>query len=879
MDDGEVNFTSSSEDGYFFVEYTTSDTVLRKGGEAIVVLNGTNAWITINNEKSNQGIGNLQIGGENLISGGRHFVKTGSNGEIFSPILYGGLTRDKTYILSAEKIKGSETKTFSLSRSQHYESTTHQDIEIGVPFTANNEYTYLWVYPDNNQEIEYKNVILQEGNVGTSFIPERGSDSGLSEEEKQQLKQEITKTLTDDDIFVDISNSQVRVLSNKSIQFRLEENHSWRDVLNIENLKDSNNKQVEVRIKKNIIQWKFTDISTWNNLIHINDLVSFKQEKRVTPTSAPGDLRNYLQIICNIYDNVIFSNGTYEIELIGKFLGITPKNGITLTFEPEALIKVLPNNLEWAYLFNLRYRKNIRFVNPNLEGDKYTHLGTTGQWGFGINVEFCENVWIENPRITKFWGDAIFIKDAKNVQIFNPKLPDNRRQGISIVSCDGLEIHNPHLKDTSGQAPAFGIDVEPDWNDQHIKGLKIYNPIFENNGMQGGGSYLAGFMLSTHRSHIIENPPKTKTVPTTFEIEMYNPTFIGDALSITAYSDLVVGYLKVVNPVFTKSRLCGIFFDNHKSKNFYTRIENPKFYDCCTLNPNDIYTAPITFYNNTVKKVQEGGTRNITILNPEFYASDGAAYKSYAIRNVTDNKYENDMENVVIDNVKVFGYNDVFVNNSGGSATHSNLHKSFKLTVNENYLPESTSNVLNQKNIPRVASNYVGTASNASIYLDDEVIPITGIVHYYMNSSESVSQKVIFGKSATQKQSVIFENVSKEQIDEIVLPKGGFIKMMKVRQGVWNLLNKSLNVKIGKDGVVSKSFNPETIDAGAFKSTVVDFPSAVVGDFMQATFSQYNADLDIKAVVSEANKVTVFFKNTGQSPIVLSSGEIKVRKL
>ena len=89
LDDGEVNFTSSTGDigGDFVVEYTTSDTVLKKGGEAIVVLNGANAWITIrNNDRNNQDIDNLQIGGENLISGGRHFVRTGVTGVIFSEI-------------------------------------------------------------------------------------------------------------------------------------------------------------------------------------------------------------------------------------------------------------------------------------------------------------------------------------------------------------------------------------------------------------------------------------------------------------------------------------------------------------------------------------------------------------------------------------------------------------------------------------------------------------------------------------------------------------------------------------------------------------------------------------------------------------------------
>ena len=86
--------------------------------------------------------------------------------------------------------------------------------------------------------------------------------------------------------------------------------------------------------------------------------------------------------------------------------------------------------------------------------------------------------------------------------------------------------------------------------------------------------------------------------------------------------------------------------------------------------------------------------------------------------------------------------------------------------------------------------------------------------------------------------------------------------------------NNSWNTRM-----VSTDFNPGEIEVGASKSTIVNYPDVAVGDFVQATFSQYHADLEVRAVVSEANKVTVFLKNTGESQIILTSGYLIIRKI
>lgn len=74
-------------------------------------------------------------------------------------------------------------------------------------------------------------------------------------------------------------------------------------------------------------------------------------------------------------------------------------------------------------------------------------------------------------------------------------------------------------------------------------------------------------------------------------------------------------------------------------------------------------------------------------------------------------------------------------------------------------------------------------------------------------------------------------------------------------------------------------YDPPSIGSGVTEITTVTLTGALVGDVVQAAFSRYNSDIEISAQVSATNTVTVKFKNTGTSPIDLSSGTLTVKKL
>lgn len=77
----------------------------------------------------------------------------------------------------------------------------------------------------------------------------------------------------------------------------------------------------------------------------------------------------------------------------------------------------------------------------------------------------------------------------------------------------------------------------------------------------------------------------------------------------------------------------------------------------------------------------------------------------------------------------------------------------------------------------------------------------------------------------------------------------------------------------------SVTYDPPSIAASGSVTTNVTLTGAKVGDIVQAAFSNYDANIDINAVVSAANVVTVKFKNNSTSAVDLASGTLTVKSI
>lgn len=179
----------------------------------------------------------------------------------------------------------------------------------------------------------------------------------------------------------------------------------------------------------------------------------------------------------NILQNV-FALASEKIENVitisdDNYMVAANRNGTTILPVPSnteviinGTITMLPNDFTNYYIVGLK-GENIQLHGKGaIIGDKYTHTGTKGEWGMGVNLAKCKNVDIYDLTIRDCWGDCIYIgTESTDVRINNCTLEHGRRQGISITSARKVQIENCVISNVGGTAPEYAIDIEPNKNE------------------------------------------------------------------------------------------------------------------------------------------------------------------------------------------------------------------------------------------------------------------------------------------------------------------------------------------------------------------------------------------------------------------------------
>lgn len=196
--------------------------------------------------------------------------------------------------------------------------------------------------------------------------------------------------------------------------------------------------------------------------------------------SLVNSLQNVFALASEKIDNVIMiQEGNYKVE--------ASRNGNTILSVPSnteviinGIITMLPNDFTNYNIVGLK-GENIRLHGKGeIVGDKYTHTGTKGEWGMGLNLAKCKNVDIYDLTIRDCWGDCIYIgTESTDVRINNCTLINGRRQGISITSAEKVYISNSRISKVHGTAPQYGIDIEPNKGDTVdqiiVENVEIYD--------------------------------------------------------------------------------------------------------------------------------------------------------------------------------------------------------------------------------------------------------------------------------------------------------------------------------------------------------------------------------------------------------------------
>lgn len=192
---------------------------------------------------------------------------------------------------------------------------------------------------------------------------------------------------------------------------------------------------------------------------------------------------------------VFLPNSVFLIDVV---VSINLKSNVSLLLDKNTILKAQATDNSNYKIINIEGVSNVSVQGGKLFGERSTHIGTTGEWGMGINVRGSNNVYISDVDIDDCWGDALYIGSTaaqnycNNIVVERFKFNNNRRQGISIISAKNLTIRNGLISNTNGTGPSDGIDIEPNVNTEHLQNIVIENVRTENNAGSGIKFY-AGF--------------------------------------------------------------------------------------------------------------------------------------------------------------------------------------------------------------------------------------------------------------------------------------------------------------------------------------------------------------------------------------------------
>jgi len=213
-------------------------------------------------------------------------------------------------------------------------------------------------------------------------------------------------------------------------------------------------------------------------------------------TDGSVDYTAYLQKAINTYSNIVFPGFPIMVSDVGLVIG----SNKTITFSTGSKLVLKPSSNANYNIIKVLLANNVTLNNPVIVGDRYNHLGTTGEWGQGLAINGSTNVTINNPTVTNCWGDGIFMGPksgitCQNIKIVNAYSAHNRRNGITITGGINVDLEGGYAGYSDGAAPYSGIDIEPNASTDELQNIVINNLRTEYNvgpGISAGFNNLFG---------------------------------------------------------------------------------------------------------------------------------------------------------------------------------------------------------------------------------------------------------------------------------------------------------------------------------------------------------------------------------------------------
>ena len=225
--------------------------------------------------------------------------------------------------------------------------------------------------------------------------------------------------------------------------------------------------------------------------------------------------------------------GTY---MINALLGINLRSHTRLLLDTGASLRAIPNSASRYWVVKAWGVNNVEIAGGSIVGERTQHLGTTGEWGYGINISASSYVYVHDIAVSNCWGDGLAVGASGSgttlvrsygVTLNNVNASNNRRQGLSILPAVQVYVVNSSFNGSNGTAPQAGIDIEPATQGttlqvrlenttlsnnvgnglevhNNVSGLSMNNDTIQNN--QGFGVYVGGATnVTVNNSNISEN--------------------------------------------------------------------------------------------------------------------------------------------------------------------------------------------------------------------------------------------------------------------------------------------------------------------------------------------------------------------------------------
>src|SRR5512133_828439 len=195
---------------------------------------------------------------------------------------------------------------------------------------------------------------------------------------------------------------------------------------------------------------------TSSTVANVKDLAYGAKGDGVTDDTAA--IQTAVNAVAGTGGTVSVPDGTY---MINALTSVLLKSNMTFSMSSGAVLKAITNSSSNYSILFANGVNHVNIIGGTIQGERSTHTGTGGEWGFGVRITGSQQIVVEKVLAKDCWGDGFYVSASASITLCNVTADHNRRQGLTITSVDGMVVRNSTFKNTQGTLPEDGIDIEP----------------------------------------------------------------------------------------------------------------------------------------------------------------------------------------------------------------------------------------------------------------------------------------------------------------------------------------------------------------------------------------------------------------------------------